>query len=70
VLHDDVTRCQLIAVTHVSDLQSNQIATPELAIDAQVEERKFTHSVFHLHRDPDGTSCPDYSSHLLGLGAG
>lgn len=35
-------------MTHVSDLQGNEIAAPELAIDTQVEERKFTHSVVHL----------------------
>jgi hypothetical protein len=48
VLHDDGTRCHLITVTHIPDLQGDQIAAPKLAIDAQVEEGQFAHSMLHL----------------------
>jgi len=34
VLHNDCTRCHLITVTHIPDLQCDQIAAPKLAIDA------------------------------------
>lgn len=35
-------------MTHVADLEGHQIEAPELAIDAVVEEHKFTNSVFQL----------------------
>lgn len=56
VLHDDGARCELNAVADVADPQGNEVATPELAVDAQVEERQLAHAVLHLESHP---KCPD-----------
>jgi hypothetical protein len=56
VLHDDGARCDLIAVADVADPQCDEVATPELAVDAQVEERQLAHAVLHLEPHP---KCPD-----------
>lgn len=49
VLHDDGTSCHLITVTHIPDLQGDQIAAPKLAIDARVKEPLFRASASWPH---------------------
>jgi hypothetical protein len=48
LLHDDGPRGDLIAMTDVANLQFHQVAAPELAVNAEIEQRKFTDSVCHL----------------------
>ena len=42
VLHDDGAGRHLVAMTHVSDLEGDEVAGAQLA-DAQVEQREFPH---------------------------
>ena len=37
VLHDDGARRHLVSMTHVPNLQSDEVASAQLAVDAQVE---------------------------------
>jgi len=39
VLHDDGSRGHLVTVAHITNLQCHQVATAQLAVDAEVEER-------------------------------
>jgi hypothetical protein len=41
VLHDLGARSHLVAVADIPDLQTDEIAAPQLAVDLQVEEREF-----------------------------
>ena len=43
-------------MTDVADLQGDEIASPKLAVDAQVKEREISHPPFHLQAD---TQRPD-----------
>jgi hypothetical protein len=56
VLQDDGARGNLVPMTNISDLQSDEIAPTQLAVDAQVEERELAHPVLHLETD---TERPD-----------
>ena len=47
---------QLIATTHVSDPEGNEVTAAKLAVDAQVEEGQLTHTTFQLEPNPE---CPD-----------
>lgn len=38
----------LVGVAHVPDLEGDEVASAELAVDAQIEERKFAHAALHL----------------------
>src|SRR4051812_28043091 len=51
VLHDDGARAHLLAVAYVPDLERDEIAAAELAVDAQVEEGKFPNPLLHLEAD-------------------
>jgi hypothetical protein len=46
VLHDDGARRQLIAMTHVADLEGDEVAAAKLAVYAQVEEGQLTYPAF------------------------
>jgi hypothetical protein len=48
VLHDDGARGNLFAVAHVADLQGNQVAAAQLAVDPDVEEGQLADPAFHL----------------------
>ena len=52
VLHNDGTRRQLFAMTHIADLEGDEVAAGKLAVDAQVEECQLTHQVLHLKPNP------------------
>jgi len=41
VLHDDGAVCDLVSMADVSDFERDQVAPTQLAVDAQIEERKF-----------------------------
>jgi hypothetical protein len=43
VLHDDGARRHLVAVAHVPDLESDEIAAAQLAVNAEVEQGKLAH---------------------------
>ena len=51
VLHDDGPRCHLVSMAHVPDFEGDEVASSQLAVDAQVKEREFVHPVFHLETD-------------------
>ena len=46
----------MVAVADVSDLERHEVASPELAVDAEIEERQLSNSVLHLKPD---SKCPD-----------
>ena len=56
VLHDDRACGHLVAVAHVPDFEGDEIASAQLAVDAQIEEREFASTAFHLEAD---AQCPD-----------
>ena len=43
-------------MAHVPDFEGDEVASAQLAVDAQVEEREFAHPAFHLQTD---AQCPD-----------
>ena len=43
-------------MTDIADLQRHQVASTQLAVDAQIEERELKHPVLHLKSDP---KCPN-----------
>ena len=51
VLDDDGACRHLVAVAHVPDLEADQVASAQLAIDAEVEEGQFPNPVFYLQPD-------------------
>jgi len=51
VLHDDGACRHLVAMTDIPDLERDEIAAAQLAVDAQVEEREFAHPALHLEAD-------------------
>lgn len=51
VLHDHRARCDVATVADVPDLQADQIAAAEFAVDSQVEECQLAHPVLHLEAD-------------------
>src|SRR5215469_11526019 len=55
-LHNDCPRCNASAMADIADSQSHEIARPELAIDREIEECKFTGVSLQLKPNP---YCPD-----------
>src|SRR4030095_3030958 len=51
VLHHHGAGCHLIAVADVPDLEANEVAATELAVDAEIEECQLTQSILHLQPD-------------------
>ena len=51
MLHHDSTRCRLVAVADISNLEADEIATAQLAVYPEVEEGELAYSVFHLQAD-------------------
>ena len=49
-------RCDASALADIADSQSHEIAPPELAVDREIEERKFTSFALQLKPNP---YCPD-----------
>src|SRR5208283_800399 len=45
LLHDNRSRGDMAALEHIANPKPNQIATAQLAVDSQVEQRKFTGSM-------------------------
>jgi hypothetical protein len=43
-------------MAHVPDLEADQVASTQLAVDAEVEEGEFAHSALHLKPN---SKCPD-----------
>ena len=64
VLQDDSSRLDLIPMAYVADLQSDEIAATQLAVDAQVEQRELAHPVLHLEADAER---PDFLELERGL---
>jgi hypothetical protein len=56
VLHHHSAGCHLVAVAYVPDLETDEVATAQLAVDSQVEECKLSNPALHLEAD---SKCPD-----------
>lgn len=52
-------------MAHVPDLQGNQIAPSQYAVDAQIEQGELSHSVFHLEADAKGMDVLQLERRLL-----
>ena len=52
VLHDDRACRYLISMAYVSNLEGDEVASTQLAVDTQVKECEFTHSTLHLEAHP------------------
>jgi hypothetical protein len=55
-LHHDGACSDPVAVADIANLQLDEIASPQLAIDAKVEQRQFPRSAINLQPD---TYCPN-----------
>ena len=53
LLHDDGTRGDSITVGHIANPQSHEVASPQLAVDSQVEQGEFAATVCDLEADSD-----------------
>jgi hypothetical protein len=54
LLQDDSPSCDSLAARHVPDSKLDQIASPQLAVDGQIEQRKIADTVADLQPDADG----------------
>jgi len=64
-LQHDRVRSNVIAVADVADLQRSQVAGPELAVDAEIEERELARPFFHLQSQPDRPDVLGFERGLL-----
>jgi len=48
LLQNDGPRCHPIAVAHVAHAQAQEIASAQLAVDAEIEQGKFSQASLHL----------------------
>jgi hypothetical protein len=55
----------LVTVADVADLERNEIAPSQLAVDAEVEERQLAYSVLHLKSDSKRPDVPKFEWSLL-----
>jgi len=55
----------LVAVTDASDLQADKVAAPELAVESEVEECKFVHSVLHLEAHSERPDVSELERYVL-----
>jgi hypothetical protein len=55
-LHDDGACSDAVAMADIANLQLDEIASPQRAIDAKVEQRQFPSSTVYLQPD---TYCPN-----------
>jgi hypothetical protein len=65
VLHHNGTCRHQVAVTYVPDLERDEIAAAQLAVDAQVEQRKFSHPALHLETNAQSPDVPELEGCLL-----
>jgi len=52
-LKDIGPRCHPIAVAHVAHAQSQEIASTQLAVDAEIEQGELSQSALHLQENPN-----------------
>jgi len=64
-LHDDRPCSDALAVTNISNLQLEQVAGPQLAVDAKIEQRQFPRSAKDLKPDPDSPNFFEFERRLL-----
>ena len=65
MLHDDRSCTDPLAVTEISDLQLEQIAGPQLAVDTEIEQRQFPLSAKNLKPDADSPNFPVFQRGFL-----
>jgi len=54
VLHHHCASCHLITVAGVPDLEADEVAAAQLAVDSQVEKGKLADPAFHLETNSKG----------------
>lgn len=64
VLHHDGACGHLVIAALVPHLESNEVTSSQLAVDAEIEEREFAHTAFHLQAD---SKSPDVLGFERGL---
>src|SRR5687768_12248348 len=57
LLHDDRAVAHALAMANVTDLEPDEIARAQLAVDCQVEKRELAGAARHLEAYP---RCPDF----------
>ena len=65
MLHDDGARCHAVAMTNVANLELDQIASPQLTVESQVEHSQFPDSMFELQSHPDSPDILQLEWRLL-----
>jgi hypothetical protein len=65
LLHDDRPDSDPLAVTDVSNLQLEQVAGPQLAVDAKIEQRQFAGSAIDSKPDADRPNFFEFERRLL-----
>jgi hypothetical protein len=55
-------------MAHVPDLESDEIASAQLAVDAQVEQREFAYATLHLEADAERPDVLELGSSTLLVG--
>src|SRR5208337_4350443 len=57
LLHDNRAWSDMNALDHITNAKPDQVASAQLAVDGEVEQREFTSSMIELQSNPDG---PDF----------
>jgi hypothetical protein len=65
VLHDNGTRRHLVSMAHIPDFEGDEVASSQLAVDAEVEERQFSHPALHLEADAQRPDVLELEGRLL-----
>ena len=65
LLHDDGACRNPLAMTDVANLELDQIAGPQLAVEPQVEQRQLPDPMFDLQSDADGPYVLQLEGRLL-----
>ena len=69
VLHDHGASRHLVAVADVPDLQADQVAAAEFAVDSKIEECQFAHPVLHLKSNLERPDVLELERRLLADGS-
>ena len=65
VLHHHGASCHLITVADVPDLEADEVAAAQLAVESQVEKGKLADPAFHLETNSNGPDVLELERCLL-----
>ena len=65
LLHDNRARGDVTALDHIVDAKPDQVASAQLAVDGEVEQREFPGSMIQLQSNPDGPDLLQFQRGLL-----